>query len=190
MDDVERRVVYSQDEVNDFFYYQSVEAPEPKFFPCIMYREHLTGGLGGDYFYHGFEYPPEGVDFPSWAAGKGVRVRPTAAAYKGREEMGKPLHYMPDYVPGWKVRLHDAATDEGYTAKPWVHVRPSGSGIEIDIEGCGLKTMESGKGQVIYIEVFRGSPRLLVWSDINSEDPTHVIDLADALENRRGDSDD
>ena len=37
----------------------------------------------------------------------------------------------------------------------------------------------------ILLERHNGTVRLLVWADINQEEPTHIIDLSDALESNR-----
>ena len=55
----------------------------------------------------------------------------------------------------------------------------------IALEGFGECTASDGKGTPIMLELLDGRPRLLVWSDINQEDPTHVIDLSGASEDRR-----
>ena len=53
-------------------------------------------------------------------------------------------------------------------------------GVSIGVAGLGLATMEDDFNDVIVIEVKEGRPRLLVWADINQEDPTHIIDLQGA----------
>ena len=40
-------------------------------------------------------------------------------------------------------------------------------------------------GQPIMIECYDGDLRVLVWSDINAEDPTHIISLSEAREEKR-----
>jgi hypothetical protein len=52
--------------------------------------------------------------------------------------------------------------------------------IEIFCEGYRTAAAASGHGAPILLEVHRGRLRLLVWGDIDSEDPTHVIDLEGA----------
>jgi len=37
-------------------------------------------------------------------------------------------------------------------------------------------------GPIVAMEIWEGELRLLVWADINREDPTHVISLKDAWE--------
>jgi len=55
----------------------------------------------------------------------------------------------------------------------------------LDLEEHGLNELESGCGEIIYLERYEGSLRLIVWADINDADPTHVIDLSSALESNR-----
>ena len=55
-------------------------------------------------------------------------------------------------------------------------------GIEVYIEGYGTKNMPPGTSAPIYLEIQNGVPKLYVWADINSEDPTHIIDLSGAKE--------
>jgi len=60
----------------------------------------------------------------------------------------------------------------------------------IGAEGYGEKTAAEGCGHPVVIEFYKGELRLLVWSDINSEDPTHTISLEGAREDAREDCDD
>jgi len=54
-------------------------------------------------------------------------------------------------------------------------------GLAVSLDGYSTKTRVIGfDDAVIYLEMYDGSPRLLVWADINSEDPTHIIDLSGA----------
>ncbi|MFA5419530.1 MAG: hypothetical protein WC341_13850 [Bacteroidales bacterium] len=54
--------------------------------------------------------------------------------------------------------------------------------LQIQPEGTG--TFE-GDFAPIVLEFYEGKVRLLVWSDINAQDPTHVIELPGALETAR-----
>ena len=56
------------------------------------------------------------------------------------------------------------------------------TGMDIVVEGYGVKGMELGTGSIIYLEIQNGVPKLYVWADITSEDPTHIIDLSGAKE--------
>jgi hypothetical protein len=61
-----------------------------------------------------------------------------------------------------------------------------GSGFfEVRAENYGEKNAVDGEGAILALEVYEGRLRLLVFSDINIEGPTHVIDLEGAQEDRR-----
>ena len=57
--------------------------------------------------------------------------------------------------------------------------------VLIQLEGTGDMPSPAGHGWPIMVEVWEGKPRVIIWGDINKEDPTHVIDLSGALESRR-----
>lgn len=57
--------------------------------------------------------------------------------------------------------------------------------IEIGFEGYGECGAAEGYGRPVRIELYEGKLRALVWADINSEDPTHIIDLNGAQEAAR-----
>ena len=58
--------------------------------------------------------------------------------------------------------------------------------ILLSAEGFGDCSSKDGHGCPVAIEYYRGRLRVIIWSDINEEDPTHVIDLEGAREcNRR-----
>ena len=59
------------------------------------------------------------------------------------------------------------------------------SGINIRPKGYGDFDSPSGFGAPIYIELHDGELRLIVWSDINEQEPTHVISLERAREDGR-----
>ena len=52
-------------------------------------------------------------------------------------------------------------------------------------EGMGDLISHGGGDHPIALELYEGKVRLLVWADINKEDPTHTIDLSGALESSR-----
>lgn len=54
----------------------------------------------------------------------------------------------------------------------------------IEVDGYGEFCTRRG-GAPIILERFRGRLRLVVWADINSEDPTDIIDLEGARESER-----
>lgn len=58
--------------------------------------------------------------------------------------------------------------------------------VLLAFEGYGEKTAADGHGQPVMIELDQDDkPRVIVWSDINREEPTHVIDLEGAREDAR-----
>jgi len=42
-----------------------------------------------------------------------------------------------------------------------------------------------GQGSPVYIEFRHGIPTVIIWDDINNEEPSHVISLKDAAESTR-----
>jgi hypothetical protein len=56
--------------------------------------------------------------------------------------------------------------------------------LDISVEGYG-NCCEVEEGSIVALEIWEGELRLLVWSDINREDPTHVISLEDAQLDKR-----
>ena len=58
-------------------------------------------------------------------------------------------------------------------------------GLVVKAEGYGDAHSSEGNGYPIMLEVYEGDLRLLVWSDINNEDPTHIISLNGARESLR-----
>lgn len=55
-------------------------------------------------------------------------------------------------------------------------------GILIGAEGYGEKLASTGYGTPILIEFCERELRVVIWGDINQEDPTHVISLENARE--------
>ncbi len=64
----------------------------------------------------------------------------------------------------------------------------SGQWADLTVPGCGMMTSE-GQYPIIRVEIKDGKATLYVWSDINAEDPTHVINLTDALLSNRKEED-
>lgn len=80
------------------------------------------------------------------------------------------------------VILSDADdTTPGETA---VHIGYTTKSLEIRPEGTGLKTHL--EGAPILIERYKGHIRVVIWADINQEDPTHIVSLAGAYEGSLG----
>lgn len=64
------------------------------------------------------------------------------------------------------------------------HVQMEHGGVQVGLEGLGLQDMKTGFTDVVFLEVYEGEPRLVVWADINSPDP-QVINLSGAMESKR-----
>lgn len=79
--------------------------------------------------------------------------------------------------------LRDNADPKGRT----VEVRAiEGHGfLEIRADGYGEMNAAEGHGSVLALEVYESRLRLLVFSDMNVEGPTHTIELEGAREDRR-----
>ena len=57
--------------------------------------------------------------------------------------------------------------------------------LYINIDGYGDACSMDGEGTPILIDFFNKKLQVIVWSDINKEDPTYTIDLAGAKESKR-----
>jgi hypothetical protein len=86
---------------------------------------------------------------------------------------------LADHLP--KPKLNPADPDSYNDSIPYI-VECSGNAIAVGFQGYGEATAKAGYGRPIHIEHYDGKLTLRVWGDINSEDPTHVIDLHDAME--------
>lgn len=58
-------------------------------------------------------------------------------------------------------------------------------GVGLRIDGHGVAGCADEFGFVVFVEQADGVARVLVYADINTDDPTHVIPLNDALIERR-----
>ena len=54
----------------------------------------------------------------------------------------------------------------------------------------GEQCSKDGYGHPVLIEVYQGELRVIIWSDINQEDSTHIISLEGAKEDKRIDEED
>ena len=79
--------------------------------------------------------------------------------------------------------LHDSWTDDKTVTKG--RVEANGGSIHIFLDGYGDCGTEPGHGCPIVLERYDGKCSIIIWADINSEDPTHKIDLSGALETFR-----
>lgn len=81
----------------------------------------------------------------------------------------------------------DAVPYKIVSSKTRGDTNPSNDGLYLLFRGYGDATTNDGHGCPIKIENDGGRIRIVVWSDINSEDYTHSIYLDEALEsNRKG----
>ena len=92
-----------------------------------------------------------------------------------------PQHVLPRTISF--TMPHENASEEGHTEG---RVEFGDLGIEVTINGHGMKCMEPGFGSIIYVNHFDGSPQVIIHGDINQEDPTHSIQLSSASEDHRG----
>lgn len=78
-------------------------------------------------------------------------------------------------------------TEEPYTERD-LTVEVEGAGVAISIPGFSdIYTTPGYNGPVVLVEFRGGVPHVVVWADINQEDPTHIISLAGASEKLRQD---
>lgn len=82
------------------------------------------------------------------------------------------------------MRIYDQGDQVGDRELIFEHNR-SASCILLFCEGYGDKGSELPDGCPLMIELYDGELRLIVFGDINREDPTHVISLEGARESLR-----
>ena len=58
-------------------------------------------------------------------------------------------------------------------------------GVSLIAEGYGDHGSAEGHGSPIFVELRNGDLRLVVWANINEEDPTNILNLTGAREDRR-----
>ena len=83
-----------------------------------------------------------------------------------------------------RISLNIKDADGGKWVLP-VTLHLNNLGLAIQAEGYGEMTAAEGQGLPIYLEYLDQKLRLLVWADINDEEPTHVIDMEGAREHNR-----
>lgn len=79
--------------------------------------------------------------------------------------------------------LPDGNTPSDRPLSGWIENETHG--VSIHVEGFGCCGMDDGHGAPIFIELYEGKLRAIVFADINSESPTHVIDLSGAADTAR-----
>jgi hypothetical protein len=84
--------------------------------------------------------------------------------------------------------LTDASLDSDDVVRAKIHQEGDDAGLSISLSDHSTKTSADGfDDAVVYLEIYDGKPVLRVWADINSEEPTHVIDLSGAHISKRHD---
>lgn len=81
-----------------------------------------------------------------------------------------------------KLRVRDAYAPVGNRE---LVIEVESHGIAIRPIGYGDCSSPNGQGSPILIEFRNGLPTLVVWDDINCEEPSHVISLENAAEPNR-----
>lgn len=82
-----------------------------------------------------------------------------------------------------EITLIDA--EPSFDGQQPIKVVTDSQGVSIEARGFGDCGSADGHGSPIFLELYQGSLRLLVWADINDEEPTHVINLDGAKEECR-----
>jgi hypothetical protein len=89
------------------------------------------------------------------------------------------------------VKLRDTFDELRSRTKIKISVEKRKLGLLIHPQGMATHTDdEDCPSAPIVLEQYKGKMRLLVWGDINREDPTDIIDLSGALESNRKDEED
>jgi len=82
-------------------------------------------------------------------------------------------------------QLRDVVAESDQVLNVDVSTERDALGLILNLQGYGLCEMVAGDGSIVYLELHGGEAHLLVWADINSPDPTHVIPLGGAKESAR-----
>lgn len=83
----------------------------------------------------------------------------------------------------FECELSDTSTftDEKVTVK----IKHEHGGICIYPEGYGDALSEDGQGSPIVIEFWKGGLRIVAWTDINHDEPSEIICMEGAREDKR-----
>lgn len=79
--------------------------------------------------------------------------------------------------------LKDAHPD--HVGRLPIRLGVSPNGVSFYPDGYGHCGTAAGHGTPVFVELYKGELRVIVWADINREDPTHVISLTGAREDHR-----
>jgi hypothetical protein len=88
------------------------------------------------------------------------------------------------------ARFVTTLTDPMTKKKREVVISVVGGQLLIHVEGYGDKCSINGEGQPIMLDWMAGRLEVIVWSNINEEDPTHYIRMEGAMESERIEEDD
>ncbi len=83
------------------------------------------------------------------------------------------------------IRMTLVDVDYEHFSEQPVRVFATPLGVSFFADTYGDHTSAEGHGSPIFLELCKGHLRLFVWADINREEPTHIIDLDGAREDRR-----
>jgi hypothetical protein len=87
-------------------------------------------------------------------------------------------------VPGIVATVALAEVLDTSKATSNVTVSTEQGNLALIIHPEGMGTWDGPYAPVL-LERHEGKPRLVIWSDINRQEPTHIIDLSGALESNR-----
>jgi hypothetical protein len=123
-------------------------------------------------------------DFAAWHAMSAVEIGEllTMARAETRNPPGLQKNYRADV--GIFLTLRQPA--HGGTARlvPVVVEEIDGT-IGIGFTGFNEHAAPAGIGRPVRLDIHDNEPRVLIWGDINQEDPTHTVSLAGAADRQR-----
>ena len=85
----------------------------------------------------------------------------------------------------FEFELKDHSESKAEPVRGRVELQRYGQYLILRFEGFGDHSSEDGYGAPVLVENWGGKLRVVAWSDINKEDPTHTIDLSGAKEDGR-----
>lgn len=88
-------------------------------------------------------------------------------------------------ITGYDVALNGKLIDDSTNKCLKASAKFVNGKLLIRVEGYGDSSSYDGEGEPVVIEFFDNKINVVVWSDINKEDPTHKIDLENAKEKYR-----
>jgi hypothetical protein len=160
---------------------EKVEIPEgaeqpDEIWPCTFHSDYGEVSIGRDDIIWNANTKDDGFCHCGTKALKRETILAVAGGLYQKHE-----HKQVFLVEDEAVEDEDEARNRGRL----VTVSATGAGLGIVPEGYGDLCSPDGKGVPILIDYYDGRLRVVVWSDINQEDPTHTIDLEGARESAR-----